>query len=400
MSHDRPFAGLKVCDVAQGISGPYCGMMLAQYGADVVKIEGRDGDWIRNMGGRIQGDHSAQSLAMNRGKRSIALDLKNPDGLAVARRLVRDADVVTQNFRPGVIDRLGLGYDTVRAENPDVIYLTVSGFGLDGPLAPRPVTDAIMQGYSGLQSITTDKEGTPQSVGVAIIDYITGIYGYQAVATALFARANGAGGRHVQVSMLQAALSVQAGQFIRQHAQGGQPASVGIPAGIFKTQDGFISLSSNRPTHFAQVCDLLGLETLKNNPEYDTHQNRIWKADEINGAFQEKLMARSAADWVTAFTDLGLMCTRVNGYDDLLADAQVDSQGIFTWTNQLDTGPIPVPNLPGMTPLTPDDPRGQSPRIGQHSRDVLAEIGYAAEEIARLARDGAIAGDDAQAAAD
>ena len=400
MSHDRSFAGLKVCDIAQGISGPYCGMMLAQYGADVVKIEGRDGDWIRNMGGRIEGNHSAQSLAMNRGKRSIALDLKNPDGLAVARRLARDADVVTQNFRPGVIDRLGLGYDAIRADNPEVIYLTVSGFGLDGPLAARPVTDAIMQGYSGLQSITKGKDGTPQSVGVAIIDYITGIYGYQAVATALFARANGAGGRHIEVSMLQAALSVQAGQFIRQHAQGGQPSSVGIPVGIFRTSDGFISLSSNKPSHFAEVCDLLGLEEIKNDPAYGTHQDRIWKADEINAAFQEPLMRRGAADWVAAFTDLGLMCTRVNGYDDLLADAQVESQGIFTWANQHDTGAIPVPNLPGMAPLTPDDPRGLSPRIGQHSREVLAELGYAADDIARLARDGAVAGGGAQDAAD
>lgn len=399
MSHDRPFAGLRVCDIAQGISAPYCGMMLAQYGAEVVKIEGLDGDWIRNMGGRIRGDHSAQSLAMNRGKRSIALDLKKPEGQAIARRLARDADVVTQNFRPGVIDRLGLGYDTVRADNPEVIYLSVSGFGPDGPLADRPVTDSIMQGYSGLQSITTDKDGTPQSVGTAIIDYITGIYGYQAVATALYARANGAGGRHVQVGMLQAALSVQAGQFIRQHAQGKQPAAVGIPVGVFETKDGFISLSSNKPDHFAQVCDLLGLDDLKNDAENDTHQKRIWNAAAINGAFREPLMRRGATEWEDAFAALGLMCTRVNGYDDLLRDPQVTQQGIFTWVNQHDTGPIPVPNLPGMAPLTPEDARGHSPRIGQHSHEILAELGHTPDEIQKLADAGVIPAEDGRAAA-
>ncbi len=385
MSHERPFAGLKVCDISQGISGPYCGMMLAQYGADVVKIEGLNGDWIRNMGGRIEGDHSAQSLAMNRGKRSIALDLKNPKGLEIARRFAHEADVITQNFRPGVIERLGLGYDDVAAANPEVIYLTVTGFGTAGPLVNRPVTDQIMQGFSGLQSITRDREGVPLGVGTAIIDYITGIYGYQAVATALYARAMGSGGRHVKVSMLQAALAVQAGQFIRHHTQGKQPPAVGVPVGVFSTKDGYLSLSSNKPTHFAEVCDLLGLNDLKNDPDYDTHQKRIWKSTEINAEFQTALLSKSAAEWEEKFSALGLMCTRVNGYGDLLDHAQVKAEEIFTWAEQADTGAIPVPNLPGVDPATPDDARATSPRIGEHTQTLLAELGYQAGDIAALA---------------
>ena len=391
MSHERPFAGLKVCDISQGISGPYCGMMLAQYGADVIKIEGLDGDWIRNMGGRIEGDHSAQSLAMNRGKRSIALNLKHPMGLEAARTLAREADVVTQNFRPGVIDRLGLGYDAVSADNPNVIYLSVSGFGMSGPLVDRPVTDQIMQGFSGLQSITRDREGTPLGVGTAIIDYITGIYAYQAVATALYARAmSGAGGRHVEVNMLQAALSVQAGQFIRHHTQGKQPPAVGVPVGVFQTKDGYISLSSNKPSHFAEVCDLLGRDDLKNDPDLDTHQKRVWKSHEINAALQESLHGETAAEWEKRFGALGLMCTRVNGYGDLLDHPQVGAEGIFTWATQPDTGPIPVPNLPGMDPLTPDDARGLSPRIGQHTQEILQELGYADNDVAAMEADNAI----------
>ena len=399
-THDRPFAGLKVCDLAQGISAPYCGMMLAQYGADVVKIEGLTGDWIRNMGGRIKGEHSAQSLAMNRGKRSIALDLKNPKGLEVARRLARSADVVTQNFRPGVIDRLGLGYAAVAKDNPDVIYLSVSGFGTKGPLAERPVTDQIMQGFSGLQSITKDKDGVPLGVGTAIIDYITGIYAYQAVATALFARAMGAGGRHVEINMLQAAMGVQAGQFIRQHTQGKQQPAVGVPVGVFHTKDGFISLSSNNPKHFGEVCDLLGRDDLKSNPDYDTHQKRIWKSREINAAFQESLMAETAAEWEKRFSALGLMCTRVNGYDDLLHHPQVEAEHLLTWANQTDLGPIPVPNLPGVDPAAPDDPRANSPRIGQHTHTVLTELGYDAGAIDALAREGVIPPKAESAAAD
>jgi crotonobetainyl-CoA:carnitine CoA-transferase CaiB-like acyl-CoA transferase len=389
-THERPFAGLKVCDLSQGISGPYCGMMLAQYGASVVKIEGFDGDWIRNMGGRIAGDHSAQSLTMNRGKRSIALDLKHPEGLAVARRLAADADVVTQNFRPGVIDRLGLGYEAVSAQNPDVIYLSISGFGDAGPLADRPVTDAIMQGFSGLQAVTRSRDGEPQSVGTAIIDYITGIYGYQAVATALYGRAMGAGGRHVKVNMLQAALSVQAGQFIRQHTQGHQPYAAGLPVGVFQTRDGYISLSSNRPTHFAEACGLLGREDLKNNPDYDTHEKRIQNSRAIIDAIRPDFLEKTTAEWEEAFTALGLMCTPVNDYGALIDHPQVAAVGALAWTDQPDTGLIPVPGLPGVDPAAASDERGPSPRIGQHTRPVLRELGYDDGAIAELESSGVI----------
>lgn len=394
MTHDRPFAGLQVCDFSQGISGPYCGMMLAQYGASVVKVEGKDGDWIRNMGGRIAGDHSAQSLAMNRGKRSIALDLKHPKGLAVARQLANAADVVTQNFRPGVIDRLGLGYATIAAENPDVIYLSISGFGEDGPLADRPVTDAIMQGFSGLQAITQDREGIPQSVGTAIIDYITGIYGYQAVATALYGRAMGAGGRHIKLNMLQAALAVQAGQFIRHHTQGRQPHTVGVPVGVFRTRDGFISLSSNRPAHFGEVCDLLGRDDLKNNPAYDTHEARIRQSREISDAIQVSLLKRTSGEWETAFSELGLMCTVINGYGDLLNHPQVAAVRALGWVDQPDTGPIPVPALPGVDPVAVADERGISPRIGQHTRAVLHDLGFDESAVAKMEADGVIPPED------
>jgi crotonobetainyl-CoA:carnitine CoA-transferase CaiB-like acyl-CoA transferase len=210
----------------------------------------------------------------------------------------------------------------------------------------------------------------------------------------------GAGGRHVEINMLQAAVAVQAGQFIRQHTQGKQPPSVGVPVGVFHTKDGFISLSSNNPKHFAQVCDLLGRDDLKNNPDYDTHQKRIWKSREINDAFQDSLMAETAAEWEERFSALGLMCTRVNGYDDLLRHPQVEAEGLLTWASQTDLGPIPVPNLPGMDPALPDDPRANSPRIGEHTGAVLAELGYDASAIGALARDGVIPETAGSAAAD
>ena len=194
----------------------------------------------------------------------------------------------------------------------------------------------------------------------------------------------------MQINMLQAAIAVQAGQFIRQHTQGKQPPAVGVPVGVFHTKEGFISLSSNNPKHFAEVCDLLGREDLKNSPDYDTHQKRIWKSREINAAFQESLLSKTAAEWEEAFGALGLMCTRVNGYDDLLRHPQVEAENILTWARQTDLGPIPVPNLPGVDPAPADDPRVNSPRIGEHTHAVLAELGYAAGDIGALAREGVI----------
>jgi len=390
MDHARPFAGVKVCDIAQGIAAPYCGLMLAQYGADVVKIEGLDGDWVRNMGGRIQGDHSAQSLATNRGKRSLALNLKDPRGLEIARRLAREADVVTQSFRPGVIERLGLGYDVVRQDNPDVIYLAVSGFGQSGPYSKRPATDAILQGFSGLQSITQDSNGTPQRVGMAIIDYITGLYAFQAVAVALHAKLAGGGGRYLDVSLMSSAIAVQAGQFIRHHIQGGQPPANGVPVGTFRTRNGFINLSANRPDHFARVCDALGLEDLKNDPRYDTHDKRLRASSDINEVFQKSLGDRTSEEWVSFFEDLGLMCVKVNEYGDVLEDEHVKAVGTFTWAEQPGLGPIPVPNPPGPAPLDPQEDRALSPVIGQHSHEILAEMGYSETDRAALADAGVI----------
>lgn len=391
MDHSAPFAGLRVCDVAQGIAGPHAAMLLAQYGADVIKIEGLDGDWVRNMGGRIAGDQSAQSLTNNRGKRSVALDLKHPRGVEIAKQIAARSDVFTQSFRPGVIERLGLGYDVIKALKPDVIYLTISGFGQTGPLASKPATDAILQGFSGLQSITRDVDDVPQRVGMAIIDFLTGLYAFQAVSTALYARAGGAGGKLVEVSLMDSAIAVQAGQFIRAHVQGGQPPANGVPVGTFRTADGWMNLAANRPDSFGKVCDALGLDALKADPGLDTHQKRVYQSARINAAIAPKLKEKPTAEWLTFFEKVDILCTRVNEYDDVLKDGHINAVGTFAWVDQPGVGSIPVPNPPGPARLAADDPRGVSPAVGRDTRAVLRELGLADSEIDGLAADKAIA---------
>ena len=374
MTDYLPLKGLRVCDIAQGIAGPYASMLLAQYGADVIKIEPADGDWIRDLGGRIKGDQSAQSLATNRGKRSVVLDLKSAEGRAAALKLAAGADVVTQSFRPGVIERLGLDYETVQAMNPEVIYLSVSGFGTTGPLAERPATDSVLQAFSGLQSLTRAPDGTPIRVGLPVIDYLTGLYAYQAVSTALLARSQGMGGRKVDVSLMESAMAVQAGPFVSCMAQGKQPPENGVPVGTFETTTGYVNLSTNRPDAFGKVCDALGLEALKAKPEYATHEERIWLAHEINAALAPILKQQPSDHWISLFASLGLMCTPVLEHGDVLAHPHTEAAGTIAWPDQPGFGPIPMPMPPGPAPVTRSDSRGLSPDIGQHTAEILEQL--------------------------
>ena len=222
MSYDKPFAGLKVVDLSQGVAGPYAASMLAQYGADVLKVEptGPDGDWSRGLGTRY-GDQTAYSIAANLGKRSIALDLKQDDGRAVLWRLVRGADVFIQGFRPGVIDRLGFGDRHVAEREQRIIYLSVSGFGQTGPLAERPAMDPVLQAYTGLALENKGGDGLPHRIPIIAIDMSTALYGYAAVATALFARQTEARGRHIEASLLQAAAGLQGVRMMSSYLDGG-----------------------------------------------------------------------------------------------------------------------------------------------------------------------------------
>ena len=201
-THEAPFRGLKVLDLGQGVASPYCGMLLAIYGADVIKVEPPEGDWSRRLG-TTYGNHSTLSAVYNRGKRSLAIDLKSEDGLAIARKLADECDVFIEGFRPGVAARLGLGHEALARTNPKLVYLSVSGFGQIGPYTDRPCTDSVAQAFSGLVSLNAGEDGIPHRVGTTISDICTGVYSFQAVSTALYARAHVGVGRWIDVNLAQ-----------------------------------------------------------------------------------------------------------------------------------------------------------------------------------------------------
>ena len=217
---DLPFEGVKVLDLSQGVAGPYCGMHLARNGADVIKVEPTgSGCWSRQLG-KWTGDHTAHSVIVNRAKRSLAVDLKTADGVAIVQRLARDCDVLLQNFRVGKIDKFALDYESVRKSNPEVIYLSITGFGPKGPRCDDPATDSVMQAYSGMMSINRGPTGVPQRIEMLAIDFSTGLYAVQAVAAALYRKATRGRGAYIETSLLESSLALQEGAMMEQYLQG------------------------------------------------------------------------------------------------------------------------------------------------------------------------------------
>jgi crotonobetainyl-CoA:carnitine CoA-transferase CaiB-like acyl-CoA transferase len=260
---DTPFSGLRVLDLTQGVAGPHCTMLLAQYGADVVKIEPPAGDWARGLGGAYE-DLSSHFIAFNRGKQSIVLDLKEERGREIVLQLARDADVVVESFRPGVVDRLGVGYTDLRALNPDVVYVSISGFGQTGPYRARGAVDSIIQSYTGFMSINRNETGKPQKVSMVVMDAIAGLYAFQSATVALYARLAGGGGRYLDIGMCQAGFAFQSPK-ITQYAMenGNPPDDIYVPIGVYETREGYINISARHPAQFARLCHALGRPDLE-----------------------------------------------------------------------------------------------------------------------------------------
>jgi crotonobetainyl-CoA:carnitine CoA-transferase CaiB-like acyl-CoA transferase len=374
MSYDAPFAGLKVVDLTQGIAGPYAGMLLAQYGADVVKVEPPEGDWARALGRRY-GDLSAFVIAANLGKRAIVLDLKTEEGRATVRKLVSSADVFLESFRPGVAARLGMGYEDVAALSPRVIYLSVSGFGQTGPDAERPAVDTVLQAFTGLMSVNRGGDGIPHRVGVIVMDMATALCSFQAVAVSLYARRDEPRGRYIESSLLRGGATIQAVSMIQHHLEAGKPQPGLTPSGTFKARDGWINVTILRDAEFPALCDALELPAVKSDPRFATNDSRFAHVAEMNAVLEPAFARRTTEDLSARLRSARLMHQRVNTYLEFLDHPQVKASGAVTWVEQPGLGRLPVPNVPGLPPLVSGTPRAVAPSLDQHRKEILAELG-------------------------
>jgi CoA:oxalate CoA-transferase len=391
----RPLQGIRVLDLTNVLAGPFACHQLAHMGADVIKVEAREGgDLARQLGADAQLNQRLMGvsfLAQNPGKRSITIDLKQPSGKAVFRKLVRTADVLVENFRPGVMQRLGLGYDSLLADKPTLVYCAISGFGQDGPLRDLPAYDQIIQGMSGMMSITGAPENAPYRVGYPVADTIGGITAAFAVASALADR-HRTGGTFIDVSMLEAAMATM-GWAVSNHLIGGQaPRPMGnenvtaSPSGTFRTGDGLLNIAANKQQQFEALCRVVGRADLTDDPRFRERQGRLAHRAELKAALEEAMSARPADEWWRLLNQAGVPAGPVYSVAQALEHPQIAERGMVgTFANApgvdrdiriVRTGI----KIDGEAPRVDTPP----PTLGQHSEDILRELGYSAHDIESL----------------
>ncbi len=374
-----PLNGLKVLDASQGIAGPYCGALLARYGADVVKVEPPAGDWSRAVG-QTAGGHSALSAVYNAGKRSILLDLKRPEVVEAFLEMAEQCDVILESSRPGVAERIGIGFEAVKARNAAAIYLSISGFGETGPYAERPCTDTVGQAFSGLMSNNHGMDGIPHKIDIPIVDIFTGLYAFQAVSMALMARAETGQGRYCAVSLMGAIAEVQAAKMIDYHLAGGLPKTLNAPAGAFKAADGYVALTTLNDDHFATVCRAIGAEHLIADPRYARAPDRVDNHVALRGEIEAVLAGDTRANWVERLQAAGALADQVNDLGDWMANAHVAAIDACRMVEQPGLGmiPRPAPAAGGLGEASP------APTVGQDTDAVLESFGLDATRIAKL----------------
>ena len=376
------YTGLRVLDLGQGVAAPYCAMLLAMQGAEVVKLEPLAGDWSRGLGTQY-GDHTAMSAHYNRGKRSLAIDLKALAAREIASSLAVRADIVIEGFRPGVAARLGLGYEELRARNRRLLYVSVSGFGQDGPYSALPCTNSVAQAFSGLMSVNLGNDGTPHRVGAIIVDTLTGLYAAQALGVALYARERRGEGQRIEVGLAQCAAAILGHKLAEHVLESGAPRQLNAPTGAYRTRDGWIMVALVREEQYARLVGALGRPDLADDPRFADFAARAAHASVLVDILGRVIAGDTTGTWLARLRAADILADRVNGFDDWLADPHVVATGGAVRVEQPGVGHFPTPRTPGIPPAI-DAAMSPAPRIGEHGAAILAEIGFDAAAIARF----------------
>ena len=393
-----PLSGIRVIELAHIMAGPCCGLMLADMGADVIKLEKAPaGDDSRRFLPPDIGGESAAFLMMNRNKRGIVVDLKTAGGKQVARRLFTDADVVIENYRKGTMELLGLGYETLRQDNPGLIYCEISGFGRTGPYAERGGFDLIAQGMSGLMSITGEAPGRPPiKCGAPMADITAGILGAMGVLAAYIQRAKTGQGQRVDTSLFEAGIVHTYWQSAIAMASGTAPGPMGsahplnAPYEAFKTTDGWITLGAANQANWLKLLDLITAPELGEDPRFTNNHGRITHRIELAKALAPIIRTRTSADWLSRLEAAGVPAGPVLDVAEMHRDPQTLARGMVTKAPHTKLGPVKTLGAPVKFSATPGGVTRGAPLLGEHTREVLAEYGYDDDEIDALICDGVV----------
>jgi len=388
---DSALSGMVVLDLTQIMAGPFCTMTLADMGANVIKVEKPNGgDDNRRMGPPFIKDWSAGFLALNRNKRSLVLDLRSEDGQAVFKRLVKGADAVVENFRPGVMDRLGLGYDVLAAIKPSLIYCSVSGFGNTGPDAKKGGFDLVAQGVSGLMSITGHPSMPPAKVGVPITDISAGLLAANGVLCAYIYALKTGQGQQVDTSLMEAGVAYTVWESSVYFAEGAIPGPLGsahrvsAPYQALRTSDGYLNIGAATQPTWEQLCRAIGLEALIDDLRFILPGDRKARQDELADLLEETFTKDTTSNWLKMLEEAGVVAGPIYNMDQVYKDPQVLARKMLVDLEDSDLGTIHNIGIPVKLSGTPGQIRTRAPMLGEHSAEVLLEHGFSQSEVDQL----------------
>jgi formyl-CoA transferase len=395
MSHTTLLEDMLVLDVTQVMAGPYCAMLLCDMGARVIKIEPPGGDSTRAMAG-ASGTDSAAFNAVNRGKLGIVVDLQQPAGRDVARRLARTADVLIENYRPGVMKRFGLDYETLAAEHPRLVYASISGYGQTGPSAAKGGFDLVAQGASGIMSVTGEPGRPPVKVGLPLTDLGAGLFALSAILAAIHWRSSSGRGQHIDTSLLDAGIALSVWEATEYFAGGGIPGPLGsahrmsAPYQAFRCSDGYITVGAANQRVFTLLAALLGHPEWPSDPRFVTDARRVEHRRELAQLIEEITAGAMCSEWLRRFEGAGIPCGPINNYAEVFADPQVIAREMALEVEHPTLGSLRTLGTPIKMSATPLNPRRRAPLLGEHTEQVLRGAGFAEREIAELRSSGAV----------
>ena len=392
-----PLDGIKVLDLTRVLAGPYATMLLGDLGAEVIKIEQPGtGDESRNFG-PFKNGFSLYFMSVNRGKRSITLNLKTERGQAIFKQLLAHTDIVVENFRPGTMKKLGLDYDTLKTEHPSLIYAACSGFGQTGPYAQQGAYDMIIQGMGGIISITGEPEGAPVRVGTSISDITAALFTTIGVLSALHHRNQTGKGQFVDVAMLDSLVAVLENAVVRYFATGEAPKPLGArhpaitPFEAFASADGHVIIALGNDTLWAKFCEHVNRQDLISDARFRTNADRTENHAELFPILSEIMSQRTTDDWIDALGKIGVPCGPINAMDKVVSHPQVQAREMITRVAHHITGAVEVPGVPIKLSETPGNVDTPAPSLGEHTTEILTDIlKMSPDEVANLKQDGVI----------